>query len=249
MKTGEPLRLGAMMCAFKEKRLIEPAIRQFDDLLEEVEVIVACSKTSWYGGQKADNTAEMAVRAGATVRLFDWKDEKDQKNWIMDKMADKDWILMFAPDMYMTKESLNNLIYFLRSKSLEEHDRAYGCDMITYWKDYDTAIDPFTPFNTVAIRPSERFAFSARIDHMGVNEKAPGVLMHHLSWVKTDDEVKKKITTWSHAPEITEDWFENVWLGKEELKNFNPTNPTDYKRLVEYSLSDELKELIVKYSK
>lgn len=240
-----------MMSALREERLIIPSIRQFDDLIEDdIEVIVACSEKSWYGNQKGDNTCKLAVEAGATSRLFPWKDEKDQKNWIMDKMNDKDWIFMFAPDMYMTKESLNNLIYFLKSKPEHEHGRAYGCDMMTYWKDYDTVLEPLIRFNTVAIRPNERFSFSACIEGMGRTEDAPGTVMHHVSWVKTDEEVKKKIKTWSHAPEINERWFKDVWKGWTwEMTDFNPTNPTDYKRVIKYSLPEELKDLIKKYER
>lgn len=245
------MKVGVMMSALQERKMILPAIHQFDNVggrgMEDLridEIIVACSKTSWYGKESGDDTAELAVRAGATVRLHEWVDEKDQKNWIMDKFQDKDWILLFAPDMYMTTESINNLLYFLKNAE----KRAYGCDMITYWKNYDTAIYPFDKFNTVAIRSQERFVYSSRINDFTTFDTIPGVLMHHLSWVRTDDEMKLKLKTWSHAPEVKKDWFKKVWKNwTPDMKKIGPIDPIDIQGTKEYNLPQEIRDLIKKY--
>ncbi len=241
------MRVGVMMSALQERKMILPAIHQFDNVMDDLkidEIIVACSKTSWHGKQKGDDTAELAVRAGATVRLYDWKDEKDQKNWIMEKFQDKDWILLFAPDMYMTTESLNNLLYFLKNAD----KRAYGCDMMTYWKNYNTVLYPFDKFNTLAIRPSEKFKFSSQIENYDYFDLAPGVLMHHLSWVRTDKEMKTKLKTWSHAPAIRENWFNDVWKKWiPEMRRFGPIDPLDMMETRWYNLPEEIRGLIKKY--
>ena len=241
------MKIGAMMCAFCESRMIVPSIKQFDGIDIE-DVFVAVSSKPWYGDNVRDDTAERAVRAGAVVKLFDWKQEHEQKNWILDRMQDFDWVLMFAPDMFMTKESLGKLTGFLRSD--EATNRGYGCNMLTYWRDLDHVIRPSPLFASVAIRPKERFVFSSIFKDFDRFSPVNEVIMHHLSWYRTDEEVSTKIISYSHAPEIRgNEWYEKVWLAREENPvNFAPTVPEDYKSLEEYPLPDELRDLLKKYN-
>lgn len=238
------MKIGVEMCAFCESRLIVPAIRQFDGIDIE-DVFVACSNSPWHGDAIRDDTAEKAVAAGAVVKLFDWKQEHEQKNWILDRMQDFDWVLMFAPDMFMTKESLGKLVSFLH----EGKARGYGCNMVTYWRDLDHIIRPSPLFASVAIRPKERFVFSSIFNDFDRFNPVNEVVMHHLSWYRTDEEVAIKIASYSHAPEIVgNNWYQDVWLKKEgHPKNFAPTTPQDYKSVEEYSLPDELRDLLKKY--
>jgi len=208
------MKIGVMMCAYHEESKIQSAIRQFDGF--DFETVVAVSKSPWFGEGKPDKTAQLALEAGATVKLFDWQDEKDQKNWIMNKLQDRDWIIMSAPDMYMTKESITNLLYSINGSK----ERAHACLMKTYWKNTDTVLvldekNSNETFNTVAIRPSEIFEYSARFKNYAYFKLAEGVTVHHLSWVKTDGEMKNKISTWSHAPEVVSNWYEKYWMGNE----------------------------------
>jgi hypothetical protein len=162
----------------------------------------------------------------------------------MDKMRDKDWVLMFAPDMYMTTESLNNLLYFLKSAD----QRAYSCDMVTYWKDFDHIVSPITRFNSVAIRNNERFKYSSLIDNVENFSGIPGVLMQHLSYVRTPEEMATKIKTWSHANEVPSDWYDK-WLNyKDGDTNLGMVNEKDVAKVINYHLPDEIRSLICKYS-
>lgn len=231
-----------MMCAYHEESKIQSAIKQFDRF--NFEIVVAVSKSPWYGEGKPDKTAQLALEAGATVKVFNWGDEKDQKNWIMDRLQTMDWIIMSAPDMYMTAESIRNTLYQLR----DSQERAYACLMKTYWKNTHTVVVPDQinsneTFNTLAIRPGEIFEYSARFKDYAYFKLLDGVTVHHLSWVKTDKELKEKISTWSHVPEVKDDWYENYWLKTtypiryitEDKKTFTT---------VEYNLPEEIKELL-----
>lgn len=214
-----------MMCAWRESKTIQQAIKQFDGLAE---VVVACSEKPWNGTGKRDNTAELAVQAGAVVKLFPWEDEKDQKNWIMSKMKDKKWVLMFAPDMFMEREDIIKLIDSLGDK------RAYGCEMNTY---YDLDNCEKGVFNNVAVRPNEVFEWSSRIKDFAYFDVIP-VTMHHLSFVRTPEDMKTKITTWSHSPEVEgfyENWKSNnyVDIHGNPVKLVNGNLPIDVRRLYE----------------
>jgi hypothetical protein len=244
------IKVGVMMCALREHKMIVPAIRQFDNLkvsgVKIADIIVACSKTSWNGKVEGDDTAELAIRAGATVKLHDWKDEKDQKNWILDRFKDVDWVLLFAPDMFMTKNNLVGLLKHLRIIA-KEKDRGVGCEMINYWRNWDTAIYPHAYFGTLAIRPTERFDFSSTVKNYE-KFKTCGAVMHHLIWVRSDKDMEIKLKTWSHAKDVTKGWFKEVWQkwdGQSVVTD--PLDPTYRYELVEQSLPTELKELIYRY--
>lgn len=233
------------MCALCEETRIIPAIRQFDGLGIE-EIVVACSETSWRGGVKGDGTAEIAVRAGATVRLANWREEAGQKNWIVSKMKDFDWILMFAPDMYMTYEDLYRVIEFLKSDDCKA--RAYGCDILTYWKNYDTITQPNRVFNTLAIRPTERFRFSATLENWEEFPKIDGVTMHHLSWVKDNKSVLTKIKTYSDSDGIVKNWYQDKWLKwNNRTTDIDPTNPVCSATTIYQPLPKELVDHLTKY--
>lgn len=236
------------MCAFRERRMISPAIHQFDGVVsdqDELEVVVACSQTPWYGKGVADDTAELALQAGATVRRFSWQDEKDQKNWIMDKFHDKDWVLMFAPDMYMEKQDIQNTLESLKQGT----ERAYACPMVTYWKDYTHQVLPARDFNSLAIRPNERFNWSALINNHAIFNRIPNEpVMHHLSFVRTDEEMHTKLSTWSHAPNVLPNWYEEKWLkGDDLVHNFGLESAGDMEKLTSAYFPDSLRALIQEY--
>jgi hypothetical protein len=231
------------MCAWRESKMITPAIRQFDGF--DVEVIVACSAKPWHGAGRRDKTAEIAASAGATVRLFPWKDEKDQKNWIMDKMQDKKWVLMFAPDMYMKKKDIKKTINFLS----QSDGRGYGVPMITYWKDYNHKVIPSNRFNNLAIRPNERFEWSSIIkNYTNFTNILGDPVMHHLSFVRTDREMKTKLKTWSHAPNVLPNWYENKWNKGINVRDFGIENEGDMVRVGRANLPKEIRLHIERYT-
>jgi len=238
-------RIGVMMCALREETRITPAIRQFDGLGID-EIVVACSEVSWNGNVRCDRTPEIAVREGATVRMFNWREEKDQKNWIMSKFRDFDWVLMFAPDMYMTYQDLNIVIEFLKSDTCNA--RAYSCDMLTYWKDYNHITQPNRIFNTLAIRPNESFLRSATLNNWEEFPKIDNVTMHHLSWVKDDKSVLTKINTYSDKEGIVKNWYREKWLKwKEGVGDIDPTNPVCSSHTIIQPLPQELIDHLTKY--
>ena len=237
------MKVGVLMCAFREKSKILSAIQQFKGTPIK-EIVVACSKAPWAGNLTPDETSRIALEAGVTVKFHSWEKEEDQKNWGMEMLTGMDWVLISAPDMYMSKESIYTMLDWLEHDA-EDEDRAAGCAMKTYWKDLETIVKPDYPFNTCAIRPNERFEYSARLYDWTEFKQIPGVLMHHLSWVKTDEEMKTKIDSYTHAHEIDEHWYRDVWLGWHEgIENFHPTTPTDYERVVKYKLPDEIERIL-----
>lgn len=86
------------------------------------------------------------------------------------------------------------------------------CELITYWKDFDHIFDPADSHKpTVAVRPKKVVFFDKRACTDKMEWKVP-FKMHHLSWVRTDDEVKQKVQNYAHALDFDgETWYNNIW--------------------------------------
>jgi hypothetical protein len=62
--------------------------------------------------------------------------------------------------------------------------------------------------------------------------------IHHMSYARSDDQILRKITTFSHAREVVPGWFERIWRGWDAdrtLENLNPCWPAAYRRIVDQS--------------
>src|ERR1039458_8008624 len=150
-----------------------------------------------------------------------------------------DWVIWLDPDEYLTDDGWDILLAFLESAPGD----AYVPTMQhTYWKSgYE--IDPPEDYKQIiATRPSVRF-----IDKRVVNSNygfAP-VGLHHMSWARTDEEVWRKITHFSHAHEINaKDWYDNIWLKwQPNHTNLHPLTPPSLRRAVPTELPPDLFKL------
>jgi hypothetical protein len=177
--------------------------------------------------------------------LHSWEKEEDQKNWGMEMLTDVDWVFITATDMYMSKESIFTMCDFLENE--KNPNNAYGCACKTYWKNLDTIVKPDHPFIIAAIKHNVRFDYSSRIVGQTDHKMIPGVQMHHLSWVKTDDEVLDKIKSYTHADEVLMNWYNEVWKKwHEDMTGIHPITPSDYKYTTNYPLPDEIRVLLDK---
>jgi hypothetical protein len=62
------------------------------------------------------------------------------------------------------------------------------------------------------------------------------IMLHHMSYARTDAQIFRKITTFGHAHEVVPDWYENVWRKWDEdhsLQNLNPCWPAAYRQIIE----------------
>ncbi len=233
-------KLGVQIIAFNEKRLIIPSILQYEGIADKV--VVGVSKKPWFGDIKPDSTYYLAKTTQAEVYSGEWKTEKDQRNFLMDKLQDVDYVIVLNPDGFMTKESFNNIKKFIQ----KEDGDIYGSHTLTYWKNYDTIIQPDWDHQVMLIKKDVRFEYANRtFNHRVDVPKIPGVTVHHLSWVKTDEEILTKIQTFTHAPEIIKDWYNKTWKNWDNtMTNFAPTTPTDFKYTINYPLPNEIRKLI-----
>lgn len=251
------MKIAAQILVFREKNRIKQAMKQFDGLVDLV--IVACSSKPWKGNLEKDNTYQLAIETAKTMEtpviiVEDyWETESDQRNFCMEQAREAkiDWVLIAPPDRLFTRETLTTLKHFIQTAE----KRNYAMYTLTYWKDYNTVILPDSVLNEALIPVFNKdgipfeFKYANTSGGSGNNPLCPGIA-HHISWVKTDEEIKTKITSYTHAEEIISNWYENVWLKwDDKMTDFSPTEAfngsggIDYKSVAHYCLPEELRNL------
>jgi hypothetical protein len=105
----------------------------------------------------------------------------------------------------------------------------------TYWKSYLYRIDPPEPlkppvFVKVGAVRFTRNRLAEGAKHGLIPEEIG--ICHHLSYARSDDEVFRKITTFSHANEVIPGWFENVWKKWDDDHSMTDLHHHCYQRAV-----------------
>lgn len=209
------MRFAAYTIAYNEHRNIGPWLRQFPEWVEEI--VVLASEKPWFG-PKADTECKMLDILSSwkdkrvkTVKLH-WPNEHTQRTWGLAKLSDYDWVITLDPDEFLAPEDWEKL-----KKYLEGMDKgtyvAIPDEMITYWKDFDHCWDEDgeTHRPVIAVRPLKTVFWEKR-EVLEETRMRLKLKLHHLSWVKSDEEVWQKINNYSHAGDFDlKDWFENVW--------------------------------------
>ena len=166
------------------------------------------------------------------VVLGSWKNEACVRNAGIERLAEEgcDYIFTIDSDEIFLDEDFE----YLRTLCLRGTHRAIGTRLYTYWKTPLYRIDP--PEFLVApmvVRSDVRYINERRVPD-GVMELARP-WCHHLSYVRTDEEMQSKLKFFHHAHEIRPNWFESVWKRWDEdrmLENLHPVFPPHFQRAV-----------------
>lgn len=191
------------------------------------EHLVLVSDDPWHGeAEPLDRCAEYAETEGARAIVGNWLSEKDQRNFGVKELSKNDWILIVDTDERYIREEAQKLFRFLENAPLP----AYGIGRLkTYWKDTKTIVSPEESGGLiVAIRPTVKFTDKRCIDSEW-SFLPKDIVMHHLSYVRTNNEMRRKVTTFEHQHEIVKNWYEEKWLNGKE--NLHPVNPSSFYRL------------------
>lgn len=112
---------------------------------------------------------------------------------------------------------------------------AWFVKRFAYWKSLEWRIDPVEPSPAcVVVDPKKVPAFVwGRIPYAKKSILVEGVMQHHLTAVRSDEETEVKWKTFHHAKERVPNWYEKVWKAwTPEMENLHPTHPDCWKRAV-----------------
>lgn len=241
------MRIGVITTAFNEPDFIGPCIKQFDGFF--FPHIVLVSKKPWRGDHIMDDTwlrAKMELQNGEVITDI-WANQADHVNVGLQILEsyDVDWALIVDVDEFYTPADIGRLVGQIRTT---EYDALYATHMNVYWKTPSHLIVPEQfDYPIIAIKTNKRFLSKRHVDNSVTTTGTDrDLVMHHMSYVRTDKQMKKKIESFEHANEFdTDTWYNNVWLPwTKESRNLHPVVPTQFQGVVVKPAPDEIMDLL-----
>jgi glycosyltransferase involved in cell wall biosynthesis len=158
-----------------------------------------------------------------------WRSEAETRNAGMDYLEDCDYVFMIDSDEILLDEDLETL----QALCEQAAHPVISVKLHTYWKTPDYVIDPPEDGTIKMVLRKDVRLYGVREVRGPVHPS--DVYCHHLSYVRSDDEVREKIRLSGHASEIRPDWYERVWKAWDknpDLENLHPVHPPAYRRAV-----------------
>ncbi len=197
----------------------------------------------WHGN-RSDNTSTLRCiqdypDTDRKIQIIHgtWDNEADQRNAGLQLIEKEglDYCFVVDADEIYDSVQLRNMMIFVRKHPEIE---CWHMTWDTYWKSPLFKIEPREPFKPVVFVKTGGVRFE---ENRNVGSNSHGMIppeigfCHHLSYARSDEQVRKKITTFSHSHEIRPDWFQSVWKAWDTdnlLLNLHPTHPPAYRHAV-----------------
>lgn len=231
------MKVASVCCVYNEKTFIKKHLEHMPDWVEEQVCLV--SSKPWYGDTlEDDGSADIAKKAGATVLKYPWPDEVMQRNAGQDYLSEYDWVLNLEPDEFLSDEGWEDLKDMLEAGG----PPAWAIKQRIFWgKGFESdPAEDFVPI--IATRPTVRFVEKRNINSQWMT-LPESIKLLHFAWARTDAEIWKKISHYSHAVDFDiDDWYKNVWLAR-KTENVHPTTPSAIPRLIKAKLPKDIEAL------
>ena len=242
MSSKSPIRFGAAICVYDDHQWLKLVLDSIYDGCDRIFALVG--SRPWYG-EAADNADTLAVfesykdpEGKIEIIHGDWATEADQRNAGLEICEQNGCEICFvvdADEIYDPSE-LEQMMKIVRATPQID---CFTLGLHTYWKSQRYRIDPPEPLQPpVFVRVGRsRFTHNRAVEAKLSALIDPSVgVCHHMSYARTNEQIKKKISTFSHANEIVPGWYERVWLGwnlNRTMRNLHPTHPGAYSQAVE----------------
>lgn len=238
------LDVGVLTVAFKAERFYKQNIDQFIGVLPH---FIVCAKTSWHGKLKDDTTITKILSYGygaVNTIVGDYTSDAAQRNAGLRYMGRNgfDWAIIVDTDEFWEREKINILLQDIKKYSAYV-DAISAPNMHVYWKTWEDRIwpDPQPDNPIVAIKTNKEFTWSRLSE--GTQRAQTEADFHHLSYVRTDEEVREKMIISEHSHEFVKNWYEEVWKNKNRTHDLHPVVPSQFAYTEKRPIPEELQEL------
>ena len=234
------MKIGALIPVLNEWRFVPAVVGQVLKVADRC--VIVRGKRS-FSGAPAEISPVPKLDPRVEILEGSWRVEHEIRNAGIRVLSDCDYVISIDSDEILLDDALEKIV-----SAFEKSIRVLVCQSYKYWKSPSYRIDPpeflYIP---VGVHKDVRFR--------DIRKPTEGVvitdqrLIHHLAYVRTDDEMREKIRLSGHAAEFIPGWFENVWKAwdtNRSLENLHPTFPEIFKRAV-YDPDRELNETLRKY--
>lgn len=231
MSSKTKTKVALAYCVHDDSAFLAASIRSFQTAGGEMVAFV--SRVPW-SGEPGDweGAVRIVEAAGGTAVLGDWPDESEHRRAALEHLRAQGFSHALIPDGDELVEP--GLLKALLSVAKEDLADVVRVDMDTYWKSPEYRIRPRERLSPILLLRLDRVEHRHVREYEGARtlrlDASYGVL-HHLSYVGTDERIRRKISSWSHRHELVPRWFEQIWLGWEAdrtMQNLHPTHPAAY---------------------
>ncbi len=160
-----------------------------------------------------------------------WQTEADQRNEGLALLRELgcDWCMTIDDDELYNRSQLAHAQNVIRAVTAPEHISAWLVRHAIYWKQRDIVISELTAAMPVFVHTraedvefTEARCFESARGTYAVFPETD-VVMHHMSYVRSDEQMQRKLSTFSHAGEESKDWYERVWKAwRFGMRNLHP---------------------------
>jgi hypothetical protein len=241
---------GAQYCVYEDSGFLAESVLRIYPLVKKILFLVGFEP--WYG--KGDLQIPKETLA-AIFSIYDpdhkfvvvskyWKTEAAQRNEGLRILHDLgcEWCLIVDDDEMFNRWDLQKAMEAISNATYSNGEPAgFLVQQLIYWKDRQTVIDSLTGAMPAFVITAPGHAYFGAARNFSVvqgifSDLNPNLLIcHHLSYVRDEGKMRRKLGSFSHAPEIAIDWMERVWLawkpGMEDLHP-NPGSTSSFKRAV-----------------
>ena len=267
------MKIAAVYCIYNEENYIEYSIKSIYDFVDKIIICLSQAPYLAYNPQvsrmqfKKDKTEQIIDKISSGDDKFEiikdtWEEQIEQRNRGMKYCIDNgyDYYFLIDGDEVYRKDHLENI-----AKEIAVHTEigSFVIKCTIFWRSFKYRIPAekvawcprrifkITPFrNILGLKwPYEcRFTGINKTNSLGkVYQISPQkAIFYHFSYAKSVKNMKEKLSTFPHAHEILDGWYENVWLkwsGNRNMRNVHPTNPEKFPA-VEYVEPKDLPEML-----
>lgn len=171
-----------------------------------------------------------------------WNTEEEQRNICLEKakIDGMDYQIIHDADEFYSHNDFKKMIDWIKINS---NYSIYRCSWLNFWKtkEYVTVKedgDLIAGYPDIAINLNHNLKFTnkrtATKENIGIIDD---IKCFHMSYVLTDEEVMKKLSTWGHHRDFnTQNWYENIWLKwNENSTGLHPIQPNAWYRAIKYT--------------
>lgn len=248
------ISIGAAYCIYEPSAFLFESVQRIYPLVNKI--IFLINYKPWQGDPQQTalvNTFRIAVTIPDSENKIEilsgkWESEAEQRNIGLNLLKERgiDWCFIIDDDEFYNRSELEKVFKIL---SDSKQQAAYLVYHQIYWKNRNTVIEGlFGSFPTFCktngiVNFNENRMILVKKDYIWKTISSDIIVCHHMSYVRSDREMFKKIQNFSHADTVISDWYERVWLDwKNDMTDFHPTTPQAFKKILPVKESQYLLE-------
>ena len=245
------MKFGAVYCVYDDHEYLDISLEPIKNKLDKVLFLI--SDIPW-NGKKIDNSKTIQkvkdlCKSNKHFELIEghWTNEIDQRNFGLTQFykAGIDYCFIIDSDEMYNDFIFENIKEFIKKNPTIA---ALHIEWNTYWTKEYYVISPREYYKPVIAVKVDSFKFTTirhgitsisragdfvfqtkEVKYNGTVIPPQIAYCFHFSYARSNEYMKRKLETNSHAPEFIKGWYENVWLKwKPSNKNLHPVTPEQY---------------------